>query len=404
MGTKKDTLQQKISVAELLQMIPDDAICKLAQDTKVDYCSKVLYGRSVFYLLLYGLLQVERSSQRTLEDVFNSDKFKFLFNIDPSKSIRHSSLSERLSVMEVTFFEQAFELFYKQLSALYSEEEMLDSLIIRVDSTMVAEASSKLSRGMNVGRKKDGKKQLKYTISFDGLFPSSVSLFSAQEELCEDLTIPKVVLSQAKKHKGKVFVFDRGVNKRTTFSQMSEEKVEFVSRLNVGSRYHCLGILETGNNRRIGNLTLLKDETIQLYKDGGKQLLPEHFRLITAENRQGEIICFLTNIFDLQAEVIILFYRKRWDIEVFFRFLKQELNFSHFISTHANGIKIMVYMTLILSMLLMIYKRLNQVGYKTARRRFGFELDEIIIRLIVIRCGGNPDLVFRRQGIKLLTV
>ena len=82
MGIKKDTPNQKISVAELLQLIPDDAICKLAKDTKVDYCSKVLYGRSVFYLLLYGLLQVERSSQRTLEDVFNSDKFKFLFNID----------------------------------------------------------------------------------------------------------------------------------------------------------------------------------------------------------------------------------------------------------------------------------------------------------------------------------
>jgi transposase len=269
---------------------------------------------------------------------------------------------------------------------------------------MVAEASSKLSRGMNVGRKKDGKKQLKYTISFDGLFPGSVSLFSNQEELCEDLTIPKVVLSEAKKHKGKVFVFDRGVNKRTTFARMSEEKVEFVSRLNVGSRYHPVALQESGNGRRIGNLSLLKDETIQLYKDGGKQLLPEHFRLITAENRQGETICFLTNIFDLQAEIIILFYKKRWDIEVFFRFLKQELNFSHFISTSENGIKIIVYMTLILSMLLMIYKRLNQLGYKTARRRFGLELDEIIIRLIVIRCGGNPDVVFRRQRLMLLTI
>ena len=61
-------------------------------------------------------------------------------------------------------------------------------------------------------------------------------------------------------------------------------------------------------------------------------------------------------------------------------------------------------MTLILSMLLMIYKRLNQLGYKTARRRFGLELDEIIIRLIVIRCGGNPDVVFRRQRLMILTI
>ncbi len=392
------SLKNKISVGELLKLIPDDRISALAKDTKVDYCAKVLYGRSVFYLLLYGLLQVDRSSQRTLEDMFNSSKFKFLFNLDPTKTVRHSSISERLSVMDVDFFEKTFELFYEKLSSLYSEEEMLGALIVRADSTMVAEACSKLSQGMRVGTKKEtAKKQIKYTISFDGLFPSSVSIFSSQKELSEDLTIPKVVFSQAKKQKQKVYIFDREVNKRSTFSQMSEEQIEFVSRLRVGSRYHCVELLEEGNGRQIGNLSLLKQERVQLYKDAGKELLPETFRLITAENEKGETICFLTNIFDQQAEVIILFYKKRWDIEVFFRFLKQELNFSHFISTSENGIKIMVYMTLILSMLLMIYKRINQLGYKTAKRRFTIELDEIIIQMIVIKCGGDPTIVFRQK-------
>ncbi len=388
--------QQNIRVKELLSVIPDEKISSLAKDTKVDYCSKVLYGRSVFYLLLYGLLQTSRNSQRTLEDMFNSSKFKFLFNIDPAKTIRHSSISERLSVIDADFFEKSFELIYEKLSGLYSEEEMLSSLITRVDSTMIAEASTKLSQGMRVGtNKKDGKKQIKYTISFDGLFPSSISIFSSQKELSEDLTIPKVVFSQAKKQKAKVYVFDRGVSKRTTFSEMSENEIEFVSRINKGCRHHCIELLEEADSRQIGTLSLLKDEKIQLYKDGGKQLLPETFRLITTENEKGETLCFLTNIFDLKPEVIILFYKKRWDIEVFFRFLKQELNLSHFISTNENGIKIVVYMTLILSMLLMIYKRLNQLGYKTAKRRFAIELDEIIIQLIVIRSGGDPSLVFR---------
>jgi hypothetical protein len=218
MCIKKNKPKQKISVADLLQLIPDDKICSLAKETNVDYCSKVLYGRSVFYLLLYGLLQSERSSQRTLEDVFNSDSFKLLFNINPDKSIRHSSISERLSGMNVTFFVKIFELFYEKLSSLYSEKEMLGGKIARVDSTMVSDACSKLSQGMCVGRKKDGKKQIKYTIGFDGLFPTGVSLFSSREALCEDLTVPKAVFSQAKKQKGKVFVFDRGVSKRTAFS------------------------------------------------------------------------------------------------------------------------------------------------------------------------------------------
>jgi hypothetical protein len=64
-------------------------------------------------------------------------------------------------------------------------------------------------------------------------------------------------------------------------------------------------------------------------------------------------------------------------------------------SVSENGIKIILYMTLILSMLIMIYRRLNQWGYKTAKRRSGMELNDMIIQLTVIFCGGNPDLFFK---------
>jgi hypothetical protein len=56
---------------------------------------------------------------------------------------------------------------------------------------------------------------------------------------------------------------------------------------------------------------------------------------------------------------------------------------------------IMMYMTMIASMLVLTYKRINKVGYKTAVRRISFELNEFIIKLIVMRCGGDPSLVFR---------
>jgi hypothetical protein len=130
---------------------------------------------------------------------------------------------------------------------------MLDSLIVRVDSGMVAETSAKLRQGMCVGCKKDGKKQVKYTIAFDGLLPCGVQVFDTQSGLCEELTILKVVLAHAKKHRScKVYAFDRGVHKRTTFDQMSREGVEFVSRLNSGSRYHSVRVMEEGNGRRLG--------------------------------------------------------------------------------------------------------------------------------------------------------
>lgn len=95
----------------------------------------------------------------------------------------------------------------------------------------------------------------------------------------------------------------------------------------------------------------------------------------------------------LQPKEIADIYKQRWDIEVFFRFIKQELNASHFLSVSENGIKVMLYMTMIASMLLLLYKKLNDLGYKTAKRRFAIELWEAVVTVFVRECGGDPALM-----------
>ncbi len=55
----------------------------------------------------------------------------------------------------------------------------------------------------------------------------------------------------------------------------------------------------------------------------------------------------------------------------------------------------MMYSTLIASMLIMIYKKLNNVGFKTAVRRIAFELNDLIMAMVVKQCGGDPALFFR---------
>lgn len=388
----------KITVKELLRVIPDDKIVTLASNTKVDYCTKVLYGRSVFYMILYSLLVCERTSLRSMEDVFNSVPFKFLFNLDQDKTVRYSSISERLSVMDVSFFEKLFDHFYNQLSQFYSQKELDKYNIVRVDSTMVSETSSRLSKGLNLKHKNNNKKYAKFTVGFDGVMPCNAETFLNQCQVNECITIPQVIRAHADRNKQQVFVFDRGMNKRSIFDEFQTDNIDFVTRLNTGVVYKSVEIIEQGT-RQIGNLILLKDEIVHLYdwvnNRKTKVLTKETFRLITTEDKDGQVLIFLTNLKEENAENITALYRKRWDIEVFFRFIKQELNFSHFMSTNENGIKIILYMTLILSMLLLIYKRLNNIGYKTAKRRFGLELDELIIAMIVRFCGGDPSIVFR---------
>ncbi|KAA6327900.1 hypothetical protein EZS27_023145 [termite gut metagenome] len=60
-----------------------------------------------------------------------------------------------------------------------------------------------------------------------------------------------------------------------------------------------------------------------------------------------------------------------------------------------NGIEVMLYMTLIVAMFVLIYKRTNEIGYKTAKRRFAMELQNLIISMIVVECGDDPSLFFK---------
>ena len=387
---------KKISVINLLSLLPNEQLNKIARKTKVNYYVKVLDGKSVLYLILYSLVECQRNSLRTMQDIFNSPTFKFLFNLDAEKTVKYNSISERLSIINVDFFKQAYELIYDCFSKYYNEVEIEKNKLIRVDSTMVAEAANKLKKGMSTGTKKDGKKQIKYTVGYDGQFPCISEIFTDKENLSEDYTIPKIVYQYSKKNKNSIFVFDRGVQKREVYCNLNKHETYFVTRLKETSRYKVIEELEKGNNRLVGALELINDLKIQLGLPNSKKYIEEPFRLIIAINKKsGDTYYFLTNIFDKSIEEILLFYKKRWDIEVFFRFLKQELNFSHITSTSENGLRVMLYMTLITSMLVLIYKRINKVGYKTAVRRISFELNEFIIKLVVEHCGGDPNLVFR---------
>lgn len=385
-----------IGVSDLLKLIPDDLLLDLAAETKVDYQVKKLYGRNVFNLLLYGLIRGERVGLRSLEDFYKSRKFKVLFKLpDTLPEAKYNSLSARLATMNVSYFEKSYQAIYEQCSLLYNESTLsLNHKITRVDSTMVCQTAAKLEQGINVGVKKDGKKQVKYTVSLTDLFPSSVEVFTQQKYISENLTIPKAIHKVMDKSKDNVFVFDRGVSSRDEFCELDDNDCSFVTRLNVDARHITLDHIDFAQGLVVRNLTVLKDQRVYLYQSGNN-VVEHHFRLIQTQNQKGKQFWFLTNRFDLSIQEIIAIYKHRWDIEVFFRFIKQELNFSHLISVNKNGIKILLYMTLILAMLILIYKKINDFGYKTAKRRFAMELEHIIDDYLIHLSGGDPNTVFR---------
>lgn len=398
----------KVGVNHLLGVIPESLLANLSKSTKVDHYAKVLHGKKLFYLLMYGILENEKLSQRTLEDTFNDSVFKLLFNLDEEEKVRRSSISERLSKINPDYFKQIYECIYEQFSESYSLTEREKYNLIRVDSSMVSETVGKLVEGLD---NKSGKKAVKYSIAFDGVLPCGSNVFTSPSYASEDIALPEAVMNHVKKENNykNIYVMDRGLQSTRTMKTFSKDNIAFICRVKENRKYVELeSLIAKNQNLDLGESTLIKDCKVQLYtgilinnkrgKTHHKQELVNHnFRLVIVQSKveQDKQYYLLTNDFEISAKEIAQAYRRRWDIEVFFRFLKQEMNVSHLVSLNKNGIQVMLYMTLIVAMLILIYKKANKIGYKTAKRRFSMEIRDLAIAIIVVQCGGDPKLFFK---------
>lgn len=397
----------KIGVSELLQVIPESLLANLSSTTKVDHYAKVLHGQKLFYLLMYGVLENDRLSQRSLEDTFNDPFFKQLFHLNEDESVRRSSISERLSKIDPDYFKQIYDCIYDQFSGHYSSKDQEKYNLIRVDSTMVADTTGRIVDGLD---NKSGKKTTKYSVSFDGILPCGLDVFTDATYLSEDMALPEAIFNHVKKEKdhNNIYIIDRGLQSARTMRDFDKNEIVFVARVKENRKYvEKQNLIRENQELDLGESILLKDVVIQLFtgvpilnKRGNEhyreELIETEFRLVVVKTKtDGKEYWLLTNDFKLSPKEIADIYRRRWDIEVFFRFIKQELNVSHLVSLNKNGMQVMIYVTMIVAMLILVYKKANNIGYKTAKRRFSMEIRNLTIALIVVQCGGDPSLFFK---------
>lgn len=203
-----------------------------------------------------------------------------------------------------------------------------------------------------------------------------------------------------------LYVLDRGFCALKNYELVEDAKAKFVGRIKTNRKMQVIESLMTENtNTDLGKLELVDDLVVFLYDREKKDFSNTKYRVIKAKfktprdttrpNNKGKVkrveneVFFITNDFDMTPQEIAFCYKKRWDIEVYFKFLKQNLNFSHFLSTNENGIKVILYMTIITSMLVMIYKKENELGFSIAKFNFYLEMQEWVGALLVVINGGD---------------
>ena len=374
-----------MKVGELLKLIPPETFADLAIETNVDFQVKKLSGEVMFKLILFSMLSSDKLSLRVMETYLQSAKFKSFAQFDILDG-KYNSIRDRICTINASYFEKLFE----KIFCIYNKELKEEKALSKTDSTYVGLATKLFSEGMKNSNKVTDKRFVKYSVNLKGSIPSSVKIFTDQSYVSDELAMAELI-NDADCIEGNVVVFDRGLQSRNSFDKFSAKNKSFITRANPTLRCKVVSQNKINSKPVNSSVSITSDEVGLLINKKEKHTQYQYRVIKGTIDDSGEKIYFITNILDEDAYLIAAWYRQRWEIEVFFKFIKQHLNVKHLVSRDENGMKVMIYMTMILAILIIAYKKLNKIkGYKIAKLRFELELENEIIKTIVTLCGGDP--------------
>jgi hypothetical protein len=166
---------------------------------------------------------------------------------------------------------------------------------------------------------------------------------------------------------GTMLVFDRGYVNFPWLAQLNASGVLFVTRLMRHIAYQVCAERPLPQHRGI-----VADQEIRLTAQRTRAIYPAVLRRVVLRLDDGTTLEFLTNHLTLGASTVARVYKDRWQIELFFKALKQNLRIKTFVGTSANALAIQIW-TALIALLLLKYLQL--------RARFGWSLSNLVALL-----------------------
>ena len=159
--------------------------------------------------------------------------------------------------------------------------------------------------------------------------------------------------------KGSVVVFDRGFSDYGYFGSLCDDGVFFVTRAKWGMIY------EVVEERPVpGRGGILADRIVRLSSQTGRAQCPHDLRLVEVlVPETGEALVFLTNHLGFGPTTIAAIYKERWQIETFFRALKQNLKVRTFVGTSKNALLTQIWTALTAVLMLKILALRSRLGW-----------------------------------------
>ena len=181
-----------------------------------------------------------------------------------------------------------------------------------------------------------------------GMLPTFVSITDAKTH---DVTAGRALALPS----GSMLAFDRGYTDYTWYNQLNDRGISFVTRLKRNASYRVV------QRRKVpAGQHLTCDQTIELTSAKGKNCPIALRRVGYRDPETGKHYVFLTNNFKLAASTIAAIYKSRWQIELFFKWIKQNLKIKTFLGTSKNAVMTQIWIAMCVYLLLAYLKFISR--------------------------------------------
>ena len=343
---------------QLISLLDKSKILKFSREKDGERYVKHFNAWQHMAIMLYAVIKRFDSLREITDSMF--PEARKLSHLGINMMPRRSTLSDANARRS----ESIFEATYRDLYASYKDELSSDSRKHKtpqwmerlqiIDSTTITLFSNLLFKGIGrnpkSGKKKGGIKVHANIHANEGV-PSDIKFTSAA-------TNDSFMLKPANYTSGDILAFDRAYIDYAKFEELTRNGVIYVTKMKKNLVYaisdDTMYMTSDGKmSYRVQYVTFTK-----CVKDG--EDIVHKARIITyvdIKKTRAKLISLLTNDMEMPIEEIVEIYRKRWEIELLFKQLKQNFPLRYFYGESSNAIKIQIWVTLIANLLIMVLQK-----------------------------------------------
>ena len=296
------------------------------------------------------LMFMQLTGRKSLRDGIQSmnSRLKNLYHIG-ARPVSRSTFADANNRRPASFYEALFERVYQRCRLISPKHKFkFKNKLYSLDASTID-----LSLGAFPWasfRRTKSAVRIHTLLDHSGYLPAFVSITDGK-------THETKVLKSLNLLKGSIVVEDRAYTDYQWFNNLQQNGIFFVTRQKTNAVYRVTERRQVNKSQGLSS-----DQTIIL--TGTKGLLcPQPLRRIGYRDPETKIhYVFLTNNFKLSAKTIADIYKERWQIEIFFRWIKQNLRIKAFIGNSRNAVMTQIYVALIAYLLLCIFKFMSKVS------------------------------------------